>query len=76
MWLNHILNLRILLRDSGVPRNKILLYTFRSGGSEMGDYCCLFICWLVVALEEAFCLSLWVGDSLVVNVNSLIVNCL
>ena len=40
----------------------------------MRDCCCLFICWLIVALEGAFCLSLWVGDSLVVDVNSLIVN--
>lgn len=65
---SYIFNLRILLIDSIVPRNEILLCIFRSGCGKKVDGCYLFIFWLIVTLEEAYCPLLEEGKLLVANV--------
>lgn len=65
---SYIFNLRILLIDSIVPRNEILLCIFRSGCGKKVDGCYLFIFWLIVTLEEACCPLLEEGKLLVANV--------
>lgn len=65
---SHIFNLRILLINSIVPRNEILLCIFRSGGGEKANGRYLLIFWLIVTLEEVCCPLLEESELLVVNI--------